>query len=191
MAASAAAAVAAPIGVTSLASAATAEASPGPPARRCSQGSVQRYVIGTGADGQSYTQFSECSATSGQVPGGVLTGKLWTTQQMPVNNSGAADEALSGQGTPGSLVGPDGTSFGWVYYPAGQPGTQPVIHRTATTDYWVILEGEATLATDQDRIHLRAGDTVVIRGANHGWAYPPGRPFLAVSVSLDATPTAS
>jgi quercetin dioxygenase-like cupin family protein len=108
---------------------------------------------------------------------------------MPVDNSGSADEALGGGGSPGGLVGPDGTSFGFVYYPAGQAGTQPVIHRTPTTDYWVILEGEATLATNKDEIHLRAGDTVVVRGANHGWAYPPGRPFLAVSVSLDAIPT--
>jgi mannose-6-phosphate isomerase-like protein (cupin superfamily) len=155
----------------------------------CSPGSVPRYVVGTGADGQSYTQFSGCSATGGQVPGGVLTGTLWETHQMPVDNSGSADEALGGGGTPGGLVGPDGTSFGFVYYPAGQAGTQPVIHKTPTTDYWVILEGEATLVTNKDEIHLGAGDTVVVRGANHGWSYPPGRPFLAVSVSLDAIPT--
>jgi mannose-6-phosphate isomerase-like protein (cupin superfamily) len=109
---------------------------------------------------------------------------------MPVDNSGSADEALSGNGTPGSVVGPDGTSFGFVYYPPGQPGTQPLIHKTPTTDYWVVLVGEATLVTDKDQIHLRPGDTVVIRGADHGWAYPPGQPFLAVSVSLDAIPTA-
>jgi len=53
----------------------------------------------------------------------------------------------------------------------------------------VVLAGEATLVTNRDQIHLRAGDTIVVRGANHGWAHPAGRPFLGVSVSLDAIPT--
>lgn len=186
----AAGAAIAPIGAIAISQNATAGTRSGSPTMECSPGSVRRFVIGTDADGHSYTQFTGCSTTSGQVPGGVLTGTLWKTFQMPVDNSGSADEALSGNSGPGSLVPPDGTSFGFVYYPPGQPGTQPAIHKTATTDYWVILEGEATLVTDKDQVHLRAGDTAVIRGADHGWAYPPDRPFLAVSVSLDAIPAA-
>jgi len=187
----AAAAAVAPLGAVAVSSSAHAATRPSSPGNECSPGSVRRFVVGTDADGHSYTQFSGCSTTGGQAPGGVLTGSLWKTFQMPVDNSGSADEALAGGSGPGSLVPADGTTFGFVYYPPGQPGTQPVIHKTPTTDYWVILEGEATLVTDSDHIQLHAGDTVVIRGADHGWAYPPGRSFLAVSVSLDAIPTPS
>src|SRR6266700_2345447 len=99
---------------------------------------------------------------------------------------GTDDERSTGHGP---SVGPDGTSFGFVYHPAGQPATPAVMHRTATTDYWAVLAGEATLVTNTDQIHLRARDTIVVRGANHGWAHPAGQPFLGVSVSLDAIPT--
>jgi len=108
---------------------------------------------------------------------------------MPVDNSGSSDTAVGGSASPGAGPGRDGTSFGFIYYPPGQAGTQPIIHRTATTDYWVIPEGSATLFTDKDEIHLEAGDTIIVRGANHGWSYAPGRAFLAIAVSLDAVPS--
>jgi mannose-6-phosphate isomerase-like protein (cupin superfamily) len=157
----------------------------------CGAGSVRRYVVGSDPDGKSYTQFSDsiaAKAIPGLPGGGVVEGgALWATHQMPVDNSGSSDAAVGGSGGPGS--GTDGTSFGFIYYPPGQPGTQPIIHRTATTDYWVILEGAATLFTDKDEIHLKAGDTVIVRGAYHGWSHPSDRAFLAITVSLDAVPS--
>jgi mannose-6-phosphate isomerase-like protein (cupin superfamily) len=150
-------------------------------------GSLRRYVIGTGSDGRSYMQFSGTVTAGGvALPGGGFAASLWATHEMPVDNTGTTDEAGSSRG-PG--VGPDGTSFGFVYHPAGQPATQALMHRTPTTDYWVVLAGHAILVTDNDNIHLRAGDTVVVRGATHGWAHPAGQLFLGVSVSLDAIPT--
>jgi hypothetical protein len=171
--------------------AATSPAEPGKDDRGA--GSVRRYVVGSDPDGKSYTQFSGCvaaKAVPGLPGGGVIeAGALWATRQMPVDNSGSNDAAAGGSAGPGPGPGPDGTSFGFIYYPPGQQGTQPVIHRTATTDYWVILEGAATLFTDKDEIHLTAGDTVIVRGAYHGWSYAPERAFLAISVSLDAIPS--
>jgi mannose-6-phosphate isomerase-like protein (cupin superfamily) len=155
-------------------------------------GSIRRYVVGSDPDGNSYTQFSDyipAKAVPGLPGGGVIeAGALWATHQMPVDNSGSGD-AAGGSGGAGRGPGHDGTSFAFIYYPPGQSGTQPVIHRTATTDYWVILEGAATLFTNKDEIHLRAGDTVIVRGSYHGWSYAPERAFLAISVSLDAIPS--
>jgi len=149
-------------------------------------GSVQRYVVGSDPNGKSYSRIA-AKAVPGLPGGGIIEGgTLWATHQMPVDNSGSGDAAAGGSGGPGAGPGPDGTSFGFIYYPPGQPGTQPVIHRTATTDYWVILEGAATLFTDKDEIHLAAGDIVIVRGAHHGWSYAPERAFLAIVVSLDA-----
>ncbi len=183
LAAGSALSVAGLVGVTrSDASIKTANA-----AGRNPDGSLRRYVVGTDVNGQSYTQFSGLVTAGGPaLPGGDLVAALWATHQMPVDNSGTVDERSTGHGP---SVGPDGTSFGFVYHPAGQPATPAVMHRTATTDYWAVLAGEATLVTNTDQIHLRAGDTIVVRGANHGWAHPAGQPFLGVSVSLDAIPT--
>ncbi len=159
----------------------------------CGAGAIRRYVVGSDPDGKSYTQFSGCSQaeTIPGLPGGgvIQGGELWATHQVPADNSGSGDAAAGGSGSAGPGPGHDGTSFTFIYYPPGQSGTQPVIHRTATTDYWVILEGEATLFTDKDETHLRAGDTVIVRGAYHGWSYAPERAFLALAVSLDAIPS--
>jgi mannose-6-phosphate isomerase-like protein (cupin superfamily) len=62
------------------------------------------------------------------------------------------------------------------------------MHRTDSLDYWVIVDGEITLATDTDEIHLKPGDTLVIRGANHSWVKASDKPYLAVTVSVNAKP---
>lgn len=44
------------------------------------------------------------------------------------------------------------------------------MHRTETVDYGIVLEGELTLIVDIGETVVRAGDIVVQRGTNHGWA---------------------
>ena len=46
----------------------------------------------------------------------------------------------------------------------------PHMHRTETVDYGIVLEGEITLLLDIGEVTVRAGDIVVQRGTNHGWA---------------------
>jgi len=46
----------------------------------------------------------------------------------------------------------------------------PFMHRTETVDYGIVLEGELTLIMDEGETVVRAGDIVVQRGTNHGWA---------------------
>jgi len=43
------------------------------------------------------------------------------------------------------------------------------MHRTETIDYGIVLEGELVLIMDGETT-VRAGDIVVQRGTNHGWA---------------------
>ena len=49
-------------------------------------------------------------------------------------------------------------------------GLQSPIHRTASIDYGIVLEGEITLVLDDSEVTLRAGDIVVQRGTDHAWA---------------------
>ena len=44
------------------------------------------------------------------------------------------------------------------------------MHRTASIDYGIVLEGEITLVLDDAEVTLRAGDVVVQRGTDHAWA---------------------
>ena len=51
---------------------------------------------------------------------------------------------------------------------AGAP--HPLMHRTQTLDYGIVLEGELTLVVDRGETTVRAGDIVIQRGTNHAWA---------------------
>ena len=50
----------------------------------------------------------------------------------------------------------------------------PFMHRTQSVDYGIVLEGEITLIVDEGETTVRAGDIVVQRGTNHGWANRSG-----------------
>jgi quercetin dioxygenase-like cupin family protein len=49
-------------------------------------------------------------------------------------------------------------------------GLQSPVHRTASIDYGIVLEGEITLLLDDSEVTLTAGDIVVQRGTDHAWA---------------------
>jgi len=51
---------------------------------------------------------------------------------------------------------------------AGAP--HPLMHRTETIDYGIVLEGELTLIVDRSETTIRAGDIVVQRGTSHAWS---------------------
>lgn len=46
----------------------------------------------------------------------------------------------------------------------------PLMHRTETVDYGIVLEGELVLILDSGETVVRAGDVVVQRGTSHAWA---------------------
>jgi mannose-6-phosphate isomerase-like protein (cupin superfamily) len=46
----------------------------------------------------------------------------------------------------------------------------PLMHRTQTLDYGIVLEGELTLVVDRGETTVRAGDIIIQRGTNHAWA---------------------
>ncbi len=52
----------------------------------------------------------------------------------------------------------------------GRGGRHPMMHRTETIDYAVILSGEITMLLDDEDVHLKTGDVVVQCGTNHAWS---------------------
>lgn len=51
-----------------------------------------------------------------------------------------------------------------------RPGAaHPMMHRTQTIDYGIVIEGEIYLVLDDSETLLTAGDIVIQRGTNHAW----------------------
>jgi Cupin domain len=52
----------------------------------------------------------------------------------------------------------------------GEGSRHAHFHRTESLDYGIILQGEIVLIMDEGETLCRAGDIIVQRGTNHGWA---------------------
>lgn len=67
----------------------------------------------------------------------------------------------------------------------------PLMHRTESVDYGIVIEGELTLVLDDSEVPLKAGSVVVQRGTNHAWANRSGRPCRMLFVLVDGAYDAS
>jgi mannose-6-phosphate isomerase-like protein (cupin superfamily) len=61
----------------------------------------------------------------------------------------------------------------------------PLMHRTESVDYGIVIDGEMTLVLDDSEVLLKAGSVVVQRGTNHAWANRSGRPCRMLFVLVD------
>ena len=61
----------------------------------------------------------------------------------------------------------------------------PMMHRTQSVDYCLVLEGEITLVLDNEEVLMRQGDFAVERGTNHAWANRSGKPCRILFVLID------
>lgn len=46
----------------------------------------------------------------------------------------------------------------------------PLMHRTKTIDYGIVLEGTITMILDRGEVTVNAGDIIIQNGTNHAWA---------------------
>lgn len=46
----------------------------------------------------------------------------------------------------------------------------PLMHRTQSVDYGIVIEGEMTMILDDQEVTLPQGTVVIQRGTNHAWA---------------------
>ncbi len=67
------------------------------------------------------------------------------------------------------------------------PGRHPLMHRTASIDYGVVLEGQIVLLLDDEEVVLEAGDVVVQRGTIHAWTNRTDRITRMLFVLTDAS----
>ena len=67
----------------------------------------------------------------------------------------------------------------------GKGGRHPLMHRTETIDYAIVLSGEITMVMDETDVHLKAGDVLVQCGTNHAWSNRSNAPCVIAFVLID------
>ena len=150
---------------------------------------VRRVVTGHGANGKAIVASDECmKGVSAPARPYISRCEIWSTDEMPVDNSEAAAAAQrkgfvvrhnyvgSGQGTVVRI-----TEFA--------PGAPKFMHRTETVDYAILLSGECDLELDDGKtVHLTQGDIVVQRGTMHAWVNNGSQPCTFAFILIDADP---
>lgn len=129
-------------------------------------------------------------------PGGPTFFEIWNTGETPAR----IDPVSSDPSEAGLVLGPPkgGTRLRVIEFPpegdavrnlsaaeatekfgemggaeasrAAADAPHPLMHRTQTVDYVIVLEGEITLVLDETESLLRAGDIAIQCGTNHAWA---------------------
>lgn len=173
---------------------------------------IRRVVTGHDEGGRSVFIMDSDAPTVKEMdsmPGLALT-DLWQTDGAPADNSGNADAA----DRPVVLEPPaNGTIFRIVEFPPDKAwrGTarakeafgsigaghapdagsaDPMMHRTDTIDYLVVLKGEIWAILDTGEVCLKQGDVMIQRGTNHSWSVRTDEPCLLAAVLVNAKPVA-
>jgi mannose-6-phosphate isomerase-like protein (cupin superfamily) len=169
----------------------------------------KRYVVGPNDDGKSAVLMQEASNVQ-ENPGFFYRATLWSTAEVPVDNTIPTDRALdchTREPPPGGMlyraleIFPDPKDkqahiaavtrlhrqVGQKHEPTPQDlARHPSMHRTDTFDCFTCVKGEIYLMTDVDEVRMRPGDTVIIRGTNHAWSNRSDEPCLLVGCMIDA-----
>ena len=161
----------------SPASKSPASKSPYPPVRRVITGhdsnKVAKAIIDDHASNAKYP-----------APGMVST-MIWSTDSAPADISIGANVEDLGARVLGTAPPAHGTRFAVLDFP---PDVRPIMHRTETIDYVIVLSGELEMDMDDSTVKLKTGDIVVQRGTNHAWANRSGKPARIAVVLVDAKP---
>ena len=151
---------------------------------------IRRVVTGLDANNKAVVMFdSRMPLQSG--PYGLTSTNLWVTNSYPLGFSFKDDTSAIPVG-----VSPldNGTKFRVVEFPPldaateakmepgflmkavgtvaparGLPVPHPLMHRTRSVDYAVVLSGEIDMMLDDTVVHLKPGDTIVQQATNHAW----------------------
>ncbi len=67
----------------------------------------------------------------------------------------------------------------------GKGGRHPLMHRTKTIDYAIVLSGEITMVMDDQDVHLKAGDVLIQCGTNHAWSNRSKDPCMVAFILID------
>jgi mannose-6-phosphate isomerase-like protein (cupin superfamily) len=175
---------------------------------------IRRVVTGVNEKGESVIMFDGEAQNVFLFPtlSGAAVTDLWVTGEVPVDNTGNADQ---GARPFKHDTDPCGTIFRIVEIPSEkrllfdaeaqaamekamdamgskhkatteERNKHATMHMTDSVDYLVVLAGELTMIMDVGEVTLKPGDCIVQRGTRHGWANRGDMPVLLAAVLIDA-----
>jgi mannose-6-phosphate isomerase-like protein (cupin superfamily) len=140
-------------------------------------------------------------------PGATPSAKLWVTDTAPAALSFTDDSSAKSTALPPDL----GTALLVVEFPPldpaeeakldpnfmmkvigeraprrGLPVRHPLMHRTRSVDYAVVLSGEIDMMLDDSVVHVRAGDVIVQQATNHAWINRGTQPCRILFALIDS-----
>ncbi len=68
----------------------------------------------------------------------------------------------------------------------GLPPRHPMMHRTRSLDYAIVMSGEIDMLLDEGEVHLKAGDVIVQQATNHAWVNRSGKPCRVAFILIDS-----
>lgn len=146
---------------------------------------TRRIVTGHATDGRSIVLENGPVPNVRAVPGARFD-EVWSTGPAPEKLGRAPAReptAIS------SRIGPAGSGSAIrviEFAPLGRGGIRSPMHRTATIDYGIVIEGEVVLILSDSEVVLNQGDVVVQRGTDHAWENRSRKKAKMAFVLLDA-----
>jgi mannose-6-phosphate isomerase-like protein (cupin superfamily) len=175
---------------------------------------IHRVVTGHDANGKAIVTSNGPLPTVAEIKAipGTVFHEVWCTDQTPVVVDNGADPSLG----PLMLPPPkQGTRIRFVDIPPDTPellahgasqmkaafsqigdvaastvnadSPHPLMHRTETVDYGIVIEGALTLVLDDSEVELKVGSVVIQRGTNHAWANRSGKLCRMLFILVDGT----
>ncbi|MDB5861587.1 MAG: putative Transcriptional regulator [Ramlibacter sp.] len=95
------------------------------------------------------------------------------------------DEQAIGGRSPAEIKAAFNAAGGGSFSTTKADSPHPLMHRTETIDYGIVLEGEIFLLVDDAEVHLKQGDVIVQRGTNHAWSNRSGAVCRMAFVVVD------
>lgn len=71
---------------------------------------------------------------------------------------------------------------------ADSTGSTPMMHKTASVDYAIVLSGEIWAVMDEGETCMQAGDVLIQRATNHAWSNRSSEPAMVAFVLVGAKP---
>lgn len=131
---------------------------------------LNHHITGHDTSGQAIVESDRPAIWTPFLNNTMAFNVVYTTSTFPPNMNGNADITAHDkiiQSNQLGLVNPNGTVARIVDF---GPGTEPLMHRTQSLDYGIILEGEVEMILDNGvKRMMGRGDVAVQRGTNHGW----------------------
>lgn len=173
---------------------------------------IQRVVTGHDEFGKAIVVSNGPLTTVAEIRAipGTIFHEIWCTAQMPATVGNTPDPSIGALSLPPPKYGtririvdipPDTDDFlkggaavmKDAFTQIGDTGAStvnassphPLMHRTETLDYGVVIEGEMTLVLDDSEVELKPGHVVIQRGTNHAWANRSGKLCRMLFVLID------